>query len=512
MGQRPCCILWRNGTKRMHERGKRGHPRNEVKPMEPHPKPEITYPVPMTAENIQRIFGNSGDLNQRTIWVGPKAQPVWIFSIDGLVSDSSVSDFVIKPMLEAGAPASMELVQQVICNAVAIPLENMDDAAAKLVNGFCVVLFAPEQGAAFEVKTGEKRSISSPEVENTIKGAKDAFTETVRTNTSLLRRHLRTPDLRLREYIVGRRSLTNITVCYIDGLTAPELVEAVEQRIASVDVDGILSPAAVEEYLTGSRKTAFPLQIYTERPDRFAWGMLEGRVGILVDGLPLGYLLPCDLEDFLTSPEDRNGNYVVASCIKFLRYVSLVGALLLPGCFGAVSLYHQEMIPVGWLRAIGESRTSVPFSTGVEVLLLLIAFELLQEAGLHLPQNLGQAVSVIGGLVVGSAAVEAGLISPAALIVVAAAGICGYTLPQRDFADGLRVWRFAIAVAGLVAGLSGVTMMGILLLIHWGDLYSLGWPYLGELGQGHLPSLRKRLVQEKLREQRMRPMDVRNQR
>ena len=224
--------------------------------------------------------------------------------------------------------------------------------ASKLVNGFCVVLFGENDAVAFEVKTGEKRSISSPEVENTIKGAKDAFTETVRTNTSLLRRHLRTPELRLKEQVVGRRSLTNVTICSIAGITNPKLVEAVCNRLASIDIDGMLTPATVEEYLTGSRKTAFPLLIFTERADRFAWGLLAGRVGVLVDGLPLGYLLPCTLDAFLESPEDRGGNYIVASAVKFLRVLSLVAALLTPGFFAAICLYHQEMIPTALLKAI----------------------------------------------------------------------------------------------------------------------------------------------------------------
>lgn len=477
-----------------------------------HPRPEPKYPVPVTKDNLVRIFGSCGDFQQRQVLVGPGRQQVWIFSIDGLVSGSEIADFVVKPLMAAEEAVTPEMAQTLIYSAVPVPAVDLDTVAELLVNGFCVVLFGEGQAVGFEAKTGEKRSISSPEVENTVKGPKDAFTETIRTNTSLLRRHLRSPELRLQEEIVGRRSLTNVTVCSLAGLTDPELVRAVMRRLRAVDIDGMLTPAAVEEYITGGRKTAFPMQLYTERPDRFAWGLLAGRVGILVDGLPLGYLLPCDLGDFMESPEDRSGNYVVASCIKFLRYFSGVAALLLPGFFGAVSLYHQEMIPTSWLLAIAESRRSVPFSVGAEVLILLIAFELLQEAGLHLPQNLGQAVSIIGGLVVGSAAVEAGLISPAALIVVAAAGICGYTQPQRDFADGIRVWRFAIALGGIVAGLVGVTLVLLLLLIHLGDLRSLGIPYLLPLGQGQLPPLRNRLKNMKYRDLKIQPQNIRNQR
>ncbi len=478
----------------------------------PHPRPAPKYPVPITRQNIAQIFSQCSDFTQRAVLVGPDRQEIWVFSIDGLVSGSELSDFVIKPLMECGEPVSPELARRVIYSAVESPVEDMDGLVSKLVNGFGVVLFGENQASAFEVKTGEKRSVSGPEVENTVKGPKDSFTETIRTNTSLLRRHLRSPELRLREEIVGRRSLTNVTVCSIAGITDPDLVEKVLERLRDIDIDGLLTPAAVEEYVTGSRKTAFPMQLYTERPDRFAWGLLTGRVGLLVDGLPLGYLVPCCLGDFLESPEDRSGNFVVASCIKFLRYFSGILALLLPGFFGAVSLYHPEMIPTGWLLAISESRQAVPFSVGAEILILLIAFELLQEAGLHLPQNLGQAVSIIGGLVVGTAAVEAGLISPAALIVVAAAGICGYTQPQRDLADALRVWRFAIAVGGLLAGLAGVTMVLILLLIHLGDLESLGQEYLEPLCGGKLPELRKPLAEEKFRDMKLSPQNIRNQR
>ena len=459
------------------------------------------------------MFRGAADFCVRRILIGSERRTVWLYSIDGLVSGSEIADFIIKPLQQAKLPLDAETAARLaVPNAVSVPVPDLDTGAGLLVNGFCVALFGENDAVAFEVKTGEKRSISQPQVENTIKGAKDAFTETLRTNTSLLRRHLRSPELRLEEQVVGRRSLTRVTVCSVAGITNPGLVEAVSQRLKTVDIDGLLSPAAVEEYLTGSRKTAFPLLIYTERADRFAWGLLAGRVGILADGLPLGYLLPCTVSDFLESPEDRGGNYVVASMVKLLRLLGLIVALLAPGFFTAVSLYHQEMIPVSLLLAIEESRQAVPLSTGAEILLLLISFELLQEAGLHLPQNLGQAVSIIGGLVVGTAAVEANFISPAALIVVAAAGVCNFALPQRDFADALRVWRFAIAVGGVAAGLAGVTLVFLWMLVHLGDLSSLGVPYLYPVNESRLPSLRPRLVTVKDRKSVLGPQNRRNQR
>ena len=374
--------------------------------------------------------------------------------------------------------------------------------------------FFPGVGAiAFEVKTGEKRGLSAPEVENTVKGPKDAFTETVRTNTSLIRRHMRTPELRLYETLVGRRSLTNVTVAYIEGLTAPHLVEEMKKRLDAIDIDGFLSPAAVEEYVTGSRPTAFPLLQYTERADKFCQGLLAGRVGLLVDGLPLGYLAPADLGYLMTSPEDRGMDYMSASAVRVLRYAALMLSLLLPAFYVAMAAFHQEMIPLPLLKAMIESKESVPFPTVMEVLGLLVAFELLQEAGIHLPQSIGQTVSIIGGLVVGTAAVEAKLISPAALIAVSVAGICGFALPGRDFADAVRLWRFAITLAASLAGLFGLAVGFVALLIHLAGLTCMDVAYLAPFSRAEHPGiLRPRLKNQKFRDPSLAPKDLRNQR
>ena len=466
----------------------------------------------MTHEEMMEIFEGAGDFNARELTCGTFR--LWAYSIDGLTSGNAISDYIIKPITQQLQGDSMEelyrgALRGLIYNAVAVPCKDSADAARKLVNGFCVVLFSSVGAIAFEVKTGEKRNPSPPEVENTVKGPKDAFVETGRTNTSLVRRHLRTPDLRIFETTVGQRSLTNVSVIWIKGLTNEAFVERLKSRLLEINIDGLISPSAVEEYVTGSRATAFPLIQYTERPDKFCQGLLDGRVGLIVDGLPLAYLTPVDLMYLMDSPEDRSRDYITASAVRILRYGALLVGLLLPGLYIAIANFRQDLIPLPLLRAIIDSKAAVPFTTVAEVLSLLITFELLQESGVHLPQAVGQSVSIIGGIVVGTAAVEAGIVSPMALIVVSVAGVCGFVLPNRDLAEAIRMWRFVIAVFGAAAGLWGVAAGVLCLVIHLGSLKSMGVPYLQYNGRWSL--LRQRLKNQKWRNGALRPEDEKNQ-
>ena len=463
-------------------------------------------------ENIRNRFYGAADFTARKLRCGDFE--LHAYFIDGLVSGNAISEYVIKPLSVSSATGSVAdlyrlVLEGMVYNAVAVPCTDVEQVCRMLVNGFCVILFPGVGAVAFEVKTGEKRSIAPPELENTAKGARDAFVETVRTNTSLIRRHLRSPDLRLYETQVGRRSLTNVSVVWLEGVTNPELVDRMVERLGQINIDGFLTTSAVEEYVGGSRLTAFPLLQYTQRADWFCQGILDGRIGLLVDGIPLGYLLPVDIGYLMNSPEDYGRDAITASAIRVLRYVALVLDLVLPALYIAMTVFHFHALPNAVAQVIMQGRETVPFSPVWEILTLLLAFELLQESGIHLPQNIGQSVSIIGGIVVGTVGVEAGLISAIALIAVSIAGVCGFVLPNRDLAGAIRLWRFLLSVLSAVLGLLGIVVGIGILIIRLAVIKSMGMRYLLPFESG---LARKRLFQYKYRNPRLGTVNRRKQR
>lgn len=460
----------------------------------PHPRREPRYGFSPTADNVAAVFEGCADFNRRTLYFhNDPARRVEMLFISGQVRNERACDYILRPLEQNGAlrnapdmDAAFDLMANGGLYALSVEVRRTADPVIfDLIDG-AVALFFPGKAEVLTLSAGteEKRSVSAPENEPDVKGAKDAFVESVRTNTSLVRRRLRAPELKIREHIVGRQTLTPVDVLYLDGIADPALVARVEERICGIDIAALLSAGELEQYVCGETGTAFPLVANTQRPDRFCAGLVEGRVGILADGLPVGWLLPGTLDQFFRTEQDRSINWMAATALSVLRYLCALLTLFLPGLYVGVVRFHPEAIPVKLALSIIGAKENVPFPTLLEVLLMLLSFEVLQEAGLRLPSSIGQTVSILGGLVVGSAAVEARLVSPAVLVVVAIAGIAGYTAPSQDLAAAIRLWRFALTLAGGIAGPVGLVLAGMALACRLAGLESFGVAYLAPFAWG----------------------------
>ena len=492
----------------------------------PHPRQEPRYRCPLTADGIGELFRGCADFGRRTLYInGDPARQIEMLFITGQVRNERASDYVLRPLAQNGQTVGADMDETFRLMAAgglysfAVEVRTTaDEVVFDLVNGW-VALFFPgrEEVLTLMTATEEKRAVAPPENEPDVKGARDSFVESVRTNTSLVRRRLRDPSLRVWEQPVGRRSVTPVDVVWLEDVADPALAREVCRRVKEMDVDALLMAGDVEQYLTDESRTAFPLTVFTQRPDRFCAGLAEGRVGVLADGIPLGWLFPATADCFFRTGQDRSGGWVLASALSLLRYLCVALTLLLPGLYTAAVLYHPALVPVKLMLSILAARTDVPFGTLGEVLVMLAAFEVLQEAGLRLPASIGQTVSILGGLVVGSAAVEARLVSPAVLVVVAAAGICGYTAPNQDLAGALRIWRFLLTVAAGVLGLLGLVLGTAVLLWRLACLESFGVAWLTPFvsgGEGRAEPgriLRRPLPHIKLRPRWLRPKNRRKQ-
>ena len=463
------------------------------------------YPMLLTVEALRAVFASCADFQIRQISLGlAGGRCAWVCWLDGLVKGEQVSESIIRPLTSAlradGSVPPRESLELAMAGAVysysARRRDTLDEAVSDLTHGCCLLLMEGLcRAVSFEVRSDSARAVSEPTLEKSIKGARDSFVETLRVNTALVRRRLATPALKILESRVGRRSDTTVALLFLEGKAEAAQVRELAKRLDALDVEGLAAAGALESALVDAPGSPLPQLLHTERPDRLAQYLLEGRIGVLVDGLPIAFAAPVRLADFMRVSADLNDHPLIASALSLLRWLALGLSLLLPALYVAVALYHQEMIPTRLLLSVIEAKRSVPFSTALEVLGMLISFELLQEAGLHLPNPIGDTVSIIGALIVGQSAVEARVVSPIAIIVVAFAGIAGYTLPSQDLGAAVRLARFGLVLAAIAAGFFGIGAGLCLVLLHLASLDSLGQNYTAPLSDGEARPL-KRLLPE----------------
>lgn len=482
--------------------------------------------MPVSQKNLKDVFTDCGDFELRQVWLGDRPiNGISVCWLDGVVSGKDISEDVLRPLsqnpsLRAAASAAqcMDLIERgAVWSCTVKRRETMDDVAGDITQGFCAIVFDSAGSAlTFEVKTSNTRSISEPTVEKTVKGAKDAFVETLRTNTSLVRRKVRDPELKVLQTTVGRKSATSVAVMYVNGIANEEIIQEVQKRLDGIDIDALTCSGDIEQYITDAPRSPFPQLIHTERPDKFALELLAGRVGIIADGLPIGFIAPAPMAHFMRVNEDRSQHFLAASMPTLLRWLSLLITILLPAALVAISMYHQEMIPFRLMVSMIDAKQKVPFTVAIEMLSMLVAFELIHEAGARLPNPVGDTLSIIGALIVGQAAVEARVVSPVAVIVVATAGICGFTQPSQDMLAALRIVRVVMMLMAIALGMFGIMLTLALMVWHLCSLETFGVAYTEPLSEkgvwGSLSAfLQFPLWREKYRSTSLRTYDRRRQ-
>ncbi|HHY46259.1 MAG TPA: spore germination protein, partial [Firmicutes bacterium] len=412
-------------------------------------------------ERIKAAFGNSADLVLRKLETGDRGKiSILIVHIDGLCDKRLVSETVIEQLTDINhkwdspKQAYVDLRDRILSPSGVREVDSLDKFINHVTSGDCGVLVdGIARGLVCDARAWEHRGVEEPTTESTIRGAKEGFVESLRTNTSLLRRRIKDPRLWIEELNIGRISKTNVAIAYISGLANDKIVQEVRNRLSRIDVDSIQESGHIEEYIEDAPFSPFPTILRTERPDRVTGALLEGRVALITDGTPFILIVPATFTMFLSAPEDYYERYFIGSAVRLLRIASFFISLTLPSLYVAVTTFHQEMLPTPLILSIAAQREGIPFPAAVEAVIMELIFEVLREAGVRLPRLVGPAVSIIGGLVLGEAAMRAGLASPAMVMVVAFTGIASFATPVFSLAIGVRLLRFPLVVLAGAFGL-----------------------------------------------------------
>lgn len=466
-------------------------------------KKEIVYErAPQTETEIKRkiennvklakdTFKDANDLVFREFKVGgPDGTKMFLCYIDGMADRLLINNFVLEPLMidsRIVKPDFKEIKNRisdaVMMSALTVTdikeVYNMEDVFLNVMSGeTALIIDGYDKAIIIATRSWPARGPSEPMSETVIRGPRDGFTETMRFNTALVRRRIRDTHLKIKQMQIGERSKTDIAIVYIDDIVNMSLVEEVEKKLNKISIDAILESGYIEQFIEEKSLTVFPQMQATERPDVVAGRIYEGRVAILVDNTPFALIIPTGLNAFLQSPEDYYTRPTIATFLRYIRLISLILSVLAPALYIALVSYNPAVIPVKLLFSIAASREGVPFPAFIEAFIMELTFELLREAGVRLPRAIGSTIGIVGGLVIGQAAVSAGIVSPIMVIVVAVTAIASFAVPNYEVAAGFRLVRFILMILASIYGLYGVVLGLIGTLIHLVNLKSFGVSYL----------------------------------
>jgi spore germination protein len=478
-------IVIKNGGERIMR--KLLKPRKQATPKEQN-QSDKKFPIRNHLEEnldeCKKQFEHCSDVVFRYLMVGEhKASLIFI---DGLIDTASVEIHALNQLL---APIKTEkltaeyIKQEIVSTNQVTITDDLDELIKHVLKGNTAILVDQlDKGIILDAKGGARRSVSEPETETTVRGSKEGFTENLRVNTALVRQRIHSQDLKIISREVGTHTRTEIAILYMENLAPPELIKEVFKRLDRIKIDGVLESGYIEELIEDHPMSFFPQIQNTERPDTVAANLLEGRVSIIVNGTPFALILPVSFWQFIQASEDYYQRFHIAIFLRLLRVALLFFSLLLPAFYIAVTTFHQEMIPTNLLYSIAASREAIPFPVFIEAMIMEMAFEALREAGVRLPKIVGQAVSILGALVIGQAAVEAGIVSAPMVIIVSVTGIASFTIPRFNMSISIRLLRFPMMILAGTFGLFGVIIGAICVLTHLCKLRSFGVPYFTPLG------------------------------
>lgn len=433
---------------------------------------------------LKVVFHNCSDILFRPLHVNGVVQYLLIY-LDGF-TNTSIMEQAIVPSLAALtvglhekmaesediAPKQAELssFKQIFC---------LNEASEAILEGKTAILVHGwEHALLADINEFNQRSINEPSNEASIRGPREGFTEALRTNTSMIRRKIKSPSLKFEPFRVGTTTNTQLVIAYVEGNVRTEVLEEVKNRIGRIKTDRIFDASYIEEYIEDYPMSIFPQVLNTERPDTVAANLMEGKVAILVDGSPNALVVPMTFWAGFQSAEDHYERFLYVTAVRMVRMILVIISMLLPSLYVALTTFHPQMIPLNLMMSIAASREGIPFPTVMETFLMELMFEGLREAGLRLPKAVGSAVSIVGALVIGEAAVQAGFISAPIVMIVAGTGIASFSFPRYSLALPFRLIRFPLLLAGGVFGFYGVAMGVVMILIHLVTLKSFGVPYL----------------------------------
>lgn len=458
-----------------------------------------------TVQKIKDIFGQDHDFCIRDVELFGNIEASIIY-INSITDKNAISEEVIRPLTDFKLESKEDseelkriILKRVLFHADVKTETHLDRIVQALLHGSTLLIIEGVRDV-FLINTFQmdKRSIAQPETEQVIRGPRDGFIENISSNTALIRSRLPVPEFRVKAMQVGTLTKSSVAYCYIEGIVNPALVEDVKKRLDSIDVDRILDAGYIEQFIQDNPRSPFPQIKSTERPDVVVGNLVEGRVAIMVDGSPFALIAPATFTQFYQTSEDYNERFIMASMIRMIRLISLLFSLIMPSLYVAVLSYHPELIPTSFAVAITSGRAGVPFPALVEVFLMELAMEILREATVRMPKQVGGALSIVGVLVIGQAAVSAGFVSPITVVVLALTTVGSFATPAYNMAIGFRMMRFPLLLITGIFGFYGLILGLLFVNNHVLSLKSFGVPYLSPVAPINLSGLKDTAIRAPL--------------